>query len=97
MNSILPVHGLPEVTLGSDQATLEEYARKTFVTTDWLKDWPKREKRAARSFYGIPVEARGTIWGVVVLDSSDEHAIGPKDKEVFKLIVKNLGKLLEKA
>lgn len=93
--SFLPVQDLQDVSQCQDPEVLEDYAQRTFVTSQWLRK--NRElSAAARSFAGIPVEVKGELWGVIVLDSRLERLPGRSPEKTYRLFGRQLGKLLEK-
>ena len=65
-NSVIPVVGLPDLRNEATEEQIKEYARRTFVSVDYLKQtdrtWP-------RSLWGVPVDVGGKRWGVIVVDS----------------------------
>lgn len=97
---VLPVIDLPDP---GDKAMVAEYARSSFVTTQWVEQTSER----ARSYIGIPIEVRGKPWGVVVLDSRHPKPPGVIETEgdrpqisqavihAYTTAAKTLGKILE--
>ncbi|SRR6266550_690036 len=84
------VSSLPDLRNAPIDQNFEDYAKRTWVSVEWLR----REPPDARSFYGIPVEIGGKPWGVVVLDSRRPNLI--KGDKSFRLLATVLGKLLER-
>ena len=74
------------------EALVTEYARRTWIAPAWLST----RRQHARSFCGIPVEVKGRLWGVIVLDSRSPDAIDQETSRVYNLIGRYLGKLLER-
>lgn len=88
----LLVTGLPDLETDPSPQAYEEYAKSGGVTVEWLrKNQPK-----ARSLCGIPVEAGGQPWGVIVLDSRSERGISRRYNRVFDLFAATLSKPLER-
>lgn len=92
-NRILVVNELPDINKSPPQGVLEDYARRTFVATEWLQG----TRRHARSFCGIPVEVKGRPWGVIILDSRNPNVIDDDANRFYRLVGGFLGKLLEGA
>ena len=91
--SVVIVENLPDLSGTHSLRLLEEYAHKTWVSVEWLQS----RTQHARSFRGIPVEVKGRLWGVIVLDSRSPTAIDQNAVKVYRLIGRYLGKLLERA
>ena len=90
------MHGLPDVSSETPtEEDLIEYARRTWVKTEWLINREPSE-RHARSFFGLPVEVKGSPWGVIVIDSSREQPIGDGVLEGYTTMARVLAKLLER-
>jgi hypothetical protein len=87
---VLFVSGLPDPRTNLKKKQRETYIRETWVSERWFE----RRDCYARSFCGIPVEARGQPWGVIVLDSRNEKEIGKEAANYYNLIAKQLGLLL---
>lgn len=91
-----PVHisGLPDLTDAPTEADFMLYAQKTGVDVARLKAKPPR----SRSFYGIPLEVKGKLWGVLLLDSRNPTGIKQGDHMtlMFNPTCKLLQKLLER-
>jgi hypothetical protein len=95
---IVSVSDLPEVHENVHDDMINEYAEKTYVSTDWVWDQIHKDKSLARALCGIPIENNGKIWGVVVLDSREPKEIGTKESfEIYRLFGNHIGKLLERA
>jgi GAF domain-containing protein len=90
---VVIVEDLPDISGTPSLGLLEDYARKTWVSVEWLQN----RSQHARSFCGIPVEVKGRLWGVIVLDSRSPDAIDQDAVKVHSLIGRYLGKLLERA
>ena len=73
-----------------------KYAQKTRVSDGWLTKHP--DSARARSLCGIPVEVKGRIWGVIVIDSrSPAFRNRTVIDDFWKINSRYFGKLLEKA
>lgn len=76
------------------RCVLAEYAQRTWIAETWVL---QKQRRHARSFCGIPVQVKGKLWGVIVLDSHNPEAIDQNADKFYRLIGRFLGKLLERA
>ena len=92
-NRVVVVNALPEISENPPCDVLAEYTERTFVVVAW---W-QRHRQHARSFCGIPVEVKGKLWGVIVLDSRNPEGIDENAIRFYSLIGRFLGKLLERA
>lgn len=81
-NTQILVNELPALDETSTEASIAEYARSTFVSTDWVRS--RLSRPHPRSLCGVPVEVEGRIWGVLVLDSRAENGI--KAQKVSDLV-----------
>ena len=88
---VVSVGNLPDPH--SSPADEREYATSTYVSITWLR---RRRGQQARSLVGIPMEVKGRIWGVLVLDSRDPTVIGQKTIRAYYSIASILASLLEK-
>lgn len=95
-NQQVSVYDLPDVSDDSGDRTIKKYAEMGFVSVDWMRKWLKREPVVARAFHGIPIEVRGKVWGVLVLDSREPGQIGKASSDLYAMIAWSMGKLLEK-
>ena len=93
-NRLLSVEDLPDLGPESTEAELKSYAARSFVSEEWVR---KRRPRS-RSYYGIPVEVKGSLWGVVVVDSRQPRAFpeGDQRKRLFETY-QRVGRVLSKA
>lgn len=85
---------LPAIEKNSPLEVKKLYADKTFVPLKWVE---KRAGRLAQSLCGIPVEVKGQVWGVIVIDSAG-CSLGKREKieRFYQKNAKILSKLLEK-
>lgn len=85
---------LPAIEKDSPIEVKKLYADKTFVPLKWVE---KRAGRLAQSLCGIPVEVKGQVWGVIVIDSAGV-SLGKREKieKFYQKNAKILSKLLEK-
>ena len=94
--NVVEVHDLPDISSNPSEGEIADYALRGDVSEDWVRD--RLNKPNPRSLCGIPVEVRGKLWGVLVLDSRDPQLIGTQKMfGLFSLIATGLGKLLERA
>jgi hypothetical protein len=91
-NQVVIVRNLPDINIDHSPVLLEEYARQTWVSVKWLQ----KRRQHALSFCGIPVEVKGKLWGVIVLDSRSPETIAQDPSRVYSLTGRYLGKLLER-
>jgi len=89
---VIAMSGLPDPT-STDNAILTDYANRTFVPVEWVR----ARHFLARSYCGIPVEVKGRVWGVIVLDSRGQDSIDTEAVRLYTMVGKFLGKLLERA
>jgi hypothetical protein len=87
---------LPEVSTASSDDELENYAKKAFVSVEWVKNRLKDGKPLARRLCGVRLELKGNPWGVLVVDSRLPEKID-RVEEAFKLSGRHLVALLEGA
>jgi hypothetical protein len=92
-NQVVLVSDLPSLE-GNDvsQEIIQEYARRTWISEDFAHS----RRPQARSFCGIPVEVKGKLWGVIVIDSRGTKVAGTRSVRLYTLVGRFLGKLLEK-
>ena len=73
-----------------------KYSKDARVSLKWLDEHP--DSARARSLCGIPVEVKGRIWGVIVIDSRSETFRNlPIITSFWKINGRYFGKLLERA
>lgn len=73
---------------------MQEYARRSFVTVEWVRHWLSEHKRGlATRYVGIPVEVKSRVWGVIVLDMRSP-AIQLPDQASLKLIATCMSAIL---
>jgi hypothetical protein len=96
-NYCIYIENLPNLKPGSTEATIQNFAKRTWCKPEWIKRQLKQEKSFARSFCGMPIEVRGKEWGVLLFDSTSTTMVG---REQIKTLVQGkaavLAKLLEK-
>jgi hypothetical protein len=98
---IIEVKDLPDLygdmDDGAREVAIQEYAKKSWVPVAWVRKRIKNNGTMARSFVGIPVEIRGRMAGVVILDSRNPRLPNRnKYQSAYDLVAKLLGELLEK-
>jgi hypothetical protein len=92
-NQVVLVSDLPSLEGNAvPQEVIKEYARSTWIS----EEWAHCRRPQARSFCGIPVEVKGKLWGVIVIDSRGTKIAGRTSVQVYTLVGRFLGKLLEK-
>ncbi len=68
-DGLIHIDGLPEINSSSSENEVKAYAKKIWVSEDWVKLKVKQTKPLARSFIGFPIKVNGERWGVVIVDS----------------------------
>jgi hypothetical protein len=92
------VDRLPRLTEDSPVQDLRTYAVKGSVDLSWVQARVKSGRLCARSFCGIPVEVKGQLWGVIVIDSASERL--PDSAQIdraYRLVGRFLGVVLQEA
>jgi hypothetical protein len=89
---IMMVSNLPDLGAETSEDALKRYCEATGISVDWAR---KRRPRA-RSFCGMPVEVKGQLWGVIVLDSRSPNGIKAESQLSYRPLGKYLGKILER-
>jgi hypothetical protein len=93
LNAVVVRENLPNVNCRCTDDEITEYARKTWVSVEWLRI----EKSTARALIGIPVNVKGGVWGVIVVDSQSPTIENQNQIiESYRLTASILGKLLER-
>lgn len=88
---VVHVKELPDLSVDFSDAAVRDYA-----TRSWMPEWIVRERKPrARALVGIPVEVKGDLWGVVVVDSRKTVIRQQDVKKHYKLVARFLGKTLE--
>jgi hypothetical protein len=100
-HGVVEITELPDIQKSSQETndnTIVEYAKRTFVTPEWLSRRLAVGAPIARSFCAIPIEVKKARWGVVMIDSRVATIPAPqKTMHIFKFVGKTLGRLLERA
>jgi hypothetical protein len=87
---------LPEITENSNNGTIRKYAKLTDVKESWIRNRLSKN-RFPRSFWGIPIETDGCLWGVFLIDSREETLSGQEElKQHYKPLGLCLSRLLSK-
>lgn len=92
--------GLPSLEGVCNKNDVAQYARETLVSSGFIKNRMSNGQTLARSYYGIPVEVKNRLWGVIVLDSMSPSGIRkPRGQAAltYAVMAKFVGKLLERA
>jgi hypothetical protein len=97
LKSGVTVPNLPDLNqVVAGEKEIEEYARKTLVTPEWVRKRLSKGKPLARSYYATPVEVSGVRWGVLVVDSMNPEAkVSDEDMLRYRVVVALLEKVLE--
>jgi len=89
------INNLPGLSKDSSFPTIERYADDTNISADWIQNKIKNGFILPRSFWGIPVEKEGRIWGVLLIDSRNESLMSSKIlKQKYRPYGACLGNLL---
>lgn len=91
-NGTVAVSKLPQLTAQSTDEELKAYSAAAGVSVEWLR----RRLPQAQSICGIPVEVKGRLWGVIVLDSRSPTGLAEGGQVMYKPASKLLAKLLER-
>lgn len=97
-NSTIEVNDLPDLGKSASKKNKRDYARKAFVTLEFVDEQIKRGSCKSRSMVGIPIEVLGKPWGVIVVDSRNPRKIIDRDhveSGEFARLARTLSKLLE--
>lgn len=89
------VTNLPQPTL-ADTEGIQAYAEGSFIPESFLRARLLERKAISRSFLAIPVESRGRISGVIVIDSVEPFAVTNRTPGKFDFIVPLVGTLMER-
>lgn len=87
---------LPAIESSSQVRNIAQYCRETAMQEAMLKKYIDEGRPIARSFVAIPVERKGEVWGVVVLDSRSPNGLSSSAVENYRLTVALIGNLLER-
>lgn len=90
---VVRIHSLPKV---GDEKSMREYADKTGVSYDWVRNQVERKRQFAAYYRGIPIEVNSTKWGVLLLDSRNPNAEQQITVELISY-AHFFGKLLERS
>jgi hypothetical protein len=91
-NRVCGISNLPDLSNNPSSDELAEYAEQSGLSVHQLrKKMPK-----TRSMFGIPVEVKGNLWGVIVVDSRSPDGIKRDVETIYRPLGKFLPKLLER-
>jgi hypothetical protein len=93
---IVMIDSLPEITSASTTNEIDNYAKRGFVSPEWVQNRIRDGKPLPRRLCGIRLELKGNPWGVLVVDSSLPDKMTQLD-DAFKLSGRHLVALLEGA
>ena len=97
-SATLEVAGLPEITKGSSEADIKNYALRTFASEELVKRRLRRDHPCARYFLAHRIEVQFKKWGVLMIDTMAEKIPTPTvNQHRFKQIKDVLGHLLRRA
>lgn len=80
----------------NDNQLIKDYAKKTHMSEEWVRNQISRNKKLAKSYAAVVVQLHGKPWGVLVLDSRGDGTITPKKCKGFSDVLKVLTPLLER-
>lgn len=92
INRLSYFEDLPDLSANPSEKAIATFAQKTSCPVEEIR----RRKPRCRSLCGIPVEVKGRVWGVLVIDSRNSKL--PKDliQTHYYSVAKSLGRLLER-
>lgn len=88
---------LPQMDTSSSIRAKKSYAKDTFCDETMIQTYIDANRPMPRSIVAIPVERKGKMWGIIVLDSRYPNGLTEKAANDYKLTVALLGHLLERA
>ncbi|MFI8372710.1 GAF domain-containing protein [Pseudomonas helleri] len=91
------VNDLPAIGSTTSNRDIEKYSKATKCAKGLLVRYQKEGRQPPRSIAAIPIERKGELWGVVVLDSRSPLGVTNHSVEHYTLTVALIGHLLEKA
>lgn len=81
----------------ADRQEVRIYAQRTNVNERAVWQRIKYNKKCPREIVGVPIEtANGKRWGVLILDSCNQHVCIDTDDRRFRSVMKRFGELLLK-
>lgn len=98
--TVINVHGLPDVLTSRTDKDRERYAELTFVTRKWLDKWIAKKQRCGQkmplAICAYHVERKkGKPWGVLVLDSCNPDDLKAKSKDLHDVVKNHLSRLVQ--
>lgn len=75
---------------------IKEYAKKTKCSEDYVDRYIHEAKTLPRSIAATPVEVKGEIWGVLVIDSTHPTVANADAIIDYTVVIGIVGKLLER-
>lgn len=95
LNNLPDIHeaGLEEE---DRRARIEDYAATTYCPEQMVDKYAQSGTPMPRSIAAIPVDVKGTLWGVIVLDSRSPYGVNDNSVLNYSLTVAVIGQLLEK-
>lgn len=95
-NMCQSVNDLPGLTANSPEPDIKRYAQAVRCSWKPMRRKIRSGKAFARSYWGIPIEVDGKLWGVLVIDSMKEQLQGKDDiKAAFAPFGTCISKLLK--
>ncbi len=94
------LHSLPEITAISTKEEVEKYEKDSNVPSWWLKN--KRDERnnvtpLYRSLAAIPINLKGKIRAMLIIDSTKPNSIqGLDETDIYSLLHFVIGRILER-
>lgn len=89
---------LPDVNESSTEAEINLYAENTLVGAEWVRNRIREKKLLPNHIWGVPVELKGTVWGVLVFDSRSKETRDESqllaDLEHYKTVASCIGQIL---
>lgn len=88
---------LPAMEIGTAAKVKNLYAGRTYCDRKMIENYISKGRPMPCSIVAIPIERRGKMWGVIVLDSRYPEGVTDKAVEDYRLTVALVGHLLERA
>jgi hypothetical protein len=82
---------LPDLSIQPTEEKIIKYAKSTWVSPESVN----KRKFPQRSYYGIPVEVNGKLWGVIIIDSYNAQLRLSVIRKAYNNVAKVFDKVLE--
>ncbi len=95
-NNTVHVSNLDKMVAESSPAKRREYAEKTFTPVELIDLYIRANKPIGRSFAAFPIEVKGNVWGVVVIDSRAPDGVTNENLSMVTPMLAILSRLFER-